>query len=220
MTAAGTPCVAVPDAARVAAWEEAVHHVAQVLLAGGVALLPTDTVYGVAQAVAAVPGGPEGLFAVKRRDRAKTVPWILGDPADLHRYGSKLPAYAQALAERLWPGGLTLVVRASDEVPAPFRGADATVALRVPNAPFVCAVARACGGALACTSANTSGLPAPVSFDQVERRILDEVAIAVDGGLCAGGTASTIVRCTGERPEVLRSGAVAQAELDRVLGSF
>jgi L-threonylcarbamoyladenylate synthase len=73
---------------------------------------------------------------------------------------------------------------------------------------------------LACTSANTSGLPAPVSFDQVERRILDEVAIAVDGGFCAGSTASTIVRCTGERPEVLRSGAVAQAELDRVLGSL
>lgn len=194
------------------AFEGAVAATAAVLSAGGVAVFPTDTVYGISQAVAANPDGPRRLFAIKRRDLAKTVPWLMADAEDLGRYGVDVPAYARRLAE-LWPGGLTLVVRASGAVPPAYRAADGTVALRVPAAPFVRAVARAVGSPLATTSANTSGLPAPTSFDEVERRIVREADLTVDGGATRDAQASTVVSCTGGRPAILRAGAVSEALL-------
>jgi tRNA threonylcarbamoyl adenosine modification protein (Sua5/YciO/YrdC/YwlC family) len=194
-----------------------VGRVARALDAGQVAVLPTDTVYGVACSVAACPDGAAALFAIKRRDPRKAIPWLVGDPSDLARFGSAVPAYAERLARALWPGALTLVVRAAACVPDAYRGPGGTVALRVPDAALVRALARACGGALAVTSANTSGLPAPTSFDQVERRIVAEAATAVDAGPCPGGVASTIVDCTGPGPRVLRAGALSAAQLGQAL---
>lgn len=190
-----------------------VERVVRALAAGGVAVLPTDTVYGVAQAVGPNPRGPERVFAIKRRPAGKVVPWLVPAPEALAEYGEDVPAYAWRLARRFWPGGLTLVVRASDKVPAPYRAQDGSVALRVPGSPFVRAVASALGCALATTSANTSGAPAPASFAEVERRIVEESDVAVDGGPCPAGLASTIVSCLGGEPVVARRGAVGDEDV-------
>ena len=96
---------------------EVVERTSEVLRAGGVAVLPTDSVYGIC--CAATPENPAHgrIFDIKRRDRAQTLPWFVADAADLAVYGRSVPEWALRLAERHWPGALTIVVRASDAVP-------------------------------------------------------------------------------------------------------
>lgn len=208
---------------RIVVWDacaplgDAVRETAEVLAGGGVAVFPTDTVYGIAQSVLPNPEGPRRVFAIKHRDPAKTVAWLVGSGEDLERYGSDVPPYALRLAEEFWPGGLTLVVKATKEVPHAFRAADGTIALRMPDAPFALALCRAASSPLATTSANTSGLKSPSSFAEVEARIIEEADIAVDGGPTLRGQASTVVLCTGEHPHVIREGCISSERIWDVL---
>ena len=180
------------------------------LRAGGVAVVPTDTVYGVAQSVDANPQGAAGLFAIKRRPHDKAIPWLVADERALDVYGADVPSYARVLARRFWPGGLTLVVRASSAVAPAYLGAGDTIALRMPDSAPVLALAGALGCPLATTSANTSGQPAHDAFAGLESRIVDEAAVALDDGQPTHGTAaSTVVVCTDPTmPSVAREGAI------------
>lgn len=186
----------------------AIEAVASVLAAGGVAVFPTDTVYGIAQSVMANPLGPTRLFRIKRRPAEKTVPWLIADQGDVATFAMEIPAYADELAGRFWPGPLTLVLSASDAVPPAYRAADGTVALRIPDAPFVRGLIRRLGSPLATTSANTSGLPAPTRFSDLETRIAGEADIVVDGGATLDAAASTVVLCRRSGPELARAGAL------------
>lgn len=180
---------------------------------GGVLVMPTDSVYGIG--CAALPENPahERIFAIKRRDRAQTLPWLVADASDLATYADGLPAYAVALATRYWPGALTLVVRASDAVPPAYRAANGTIALRCPDSNLVRALVRAVGAPLATTSANTHGAEAATSGSGVEQRIVDEADLVLDAGPAPVGVASTIVDCTGDVPVVLREGAIRAEDI-------
>ncbi|MFR7403926.1 MAG: L-threonylcarbamoyladenylate synthase [Coriobacteriaceae bacterium] len=122
-----------------------------------------------------------------------------------------------ALAEKLWPGALTLVVPAADDVPPFMRAADGTVALRASASPVVQELIARCGSPLAVTSANTHGKPAPISFDEVEPRILAGVDVAVDAGETPCRDASTIVAVRDGELQILREGALAVREIRAVL---
>lgn len=184
----------------------------EVARAGGVLVLPTDSVYGIC--CAAVAGNPAHarIFDIKRRDRAQTLPWFVADASDLDRYGRDVPDWARRLAERHWPGALTLVVRASRAVPGEYAlsrdGAPATIALRVPGSELVRAIVRELGAPLAQTSANTHGAPSAVSGADVEPLIVEAADLVLDGGRAPLAVASTIVDATGAEPRVLRRGAV------------
>lgn len=181
----------------------AVERTAEVLGRGGLALIPTETVYGVAVAVkafsdavpqdtnefpswscdpqatvngAAVPAlgtGYRRIFTLKQRELTQTVAWLVDGVEALDRYGVDIPEDARVLARRCWPGALTIVIKAAPCVPTFMRAADDTVALRASASPVVQALIRACGSPLACTSANTHGAPSPASFAAVEGRILE-----------------------------------------------
>ena len=178
------------------------------LRAGGVLVMPTDSVYGIG--CAATPHNPahERIFSIKHRDRAQTLPWLVADVADLTRYGRDVPAWAEEMARAHWPGALTLVARASEVVPAEYRAADGTIALRVPDSNLVRALARVVGP-LATTSANTHGAEAATSGAGVELRIVEAADLTLDAGPAPVGIASTIVDATGEVPRILRQGALA-----------
>lgn len=180
---------------------------------GGVLVMPTDSVYGIG--CVATPGNPahERIFAIKRRDRSQTLPWLVADASDLARYGANVPDYAVTLAVAHWPGALTLVVRASDAVPVEYRAADGTIALRCPDSNLVRALARGAGAPLATTSANTHGAAAATSGSGVEARIVAEADLTLDAGPAPVGVASTIVDCTGASPKVLREGALSTEEI-------
>ena len=179
----------------------------RVLRAGGVVVMPTDSVYGIG--AAATPGNPghTRIFDIKRRDLAQTLPLLVADPSELDRLAADVPAWARSLAERLWPGALTLVVRASDAVPEDYRRANGTVALRVPDSTLVRALAREVGP-LAVTSANTHGMPSPATSDDIERRIAEAADLTLAAGPTPDGAASTIVDATGAEPRIVREGAI------------
>lgn len=199
---------------------------ADCLTAGGLALVPTETVYGVGVAISAfaanleTPGPDTGygrIFTLKQRELTQTVPWLVDGPAALERYGKDMPHSICALAEKLWPGALTLVVPAADDVPSFMRAADGTVALRASASPVVQELIARCGSPLAVTSANTHGKPAPISFDEVEPRILAGVDVAVDAGETPCRDASTIVAVRDGELQILREGALAVREIRAVL---
>ncbi len=191
--------------------------VAAVLQNGGTAVIPTDTVYGIAQSVLSCPSGPAQLFAIKQRDPNKAIPWLVREAGDLDRYGMGITDAARRLAKKFWPGGLTLVVRASDEVPPAFRASDGTVALRMPDCTFVQDLIARLGSPLAATSANISGQAAPASFDEIDPHVLDAADIAVRGQATPDGSASTVVLCTDEPPVITRVGAIPFERICRVL---
>ena len=183
------------------------------LLDGGEALVfPTDTVYGIG--VAAGEGRvPDLLFELKRRDRAQTIPWLVAAPDDLLRYGRDLPESALRLAKAFWPGPFTIVVKASDAVPASFTGSDGTIALRMPDSPVALALMRALGAPLAATSANIHARPAVNDSAELDPELTALVPIVLAGGVIEGGLPSTIVSCVGPVPTVLREGSITPSQI-------
>ena len=161
-----------------------------VLAAGGVVVMPTDSVYGIG--CAATPGNPghARVFEIKRRDRSLTLPLLVADPSELAALARDLPAWGTRLASALWPGALTVVVRASERVPADYLRPDGTVALRVPDSGLVRALARRGGGPLAVTSANVHGEPAAAAAASsswaIIRRGVELLAAAPTGWFSPG----------------------------------
>ena len=179
---------------------------------GEAVIFPTETVYGLGVSVEAA-ASPEALYDLKERDRGKPVSWLVGGVDDLDRYGAHVPDLARRLARAYWPGPLTLIVEASDAVPAAFRSAAGSIGLRMPDSQTALALVRAAGGPVATTSANLSGGPAPRTFEELDPALVAAAAAAVRDDARKSGVASTVVDCTGEGPVVLREGALTQADV-------
>jgi L-threonylcarbamoyladenylate synthase len=188
----------------------------ETLRAGGVVALPTDTVYGIAVSLA-TPGGIERLFHVKHRPPDKGIMLLLDDAAQATEAGLMTPA-ATALAGACWPGGLTVVVPQRPDVrwPDALTGGAPTIGLRVPAHDAPRALARGVGP-LPTTSANVSGLPEATDAAGIVDQLGDAIDLVLDGGPAHGGPASTVVDCTGERPVILRVGAVSPGEVAVIL---
>ncbi len=182
----------------------------ELLRAGSIVALPTDTVYGIA-ADLALPDAIERLFAAKQRPPEKAVAVLLAD-AEQAGTLADLPMAARVLAERFWPGGLTLVlpVRPGTRLPDVLAAGTPTIGVRVPDHDCPRALARELGP-LPTTSANLSGAPDSGDATEVAETLGDAVALVLDGGPTRGGPASTVVDCTLTRPVVRRAGAIAPA---------
>jgi L-threonylcarbamoyladenylate synthase len=190
---------------------------ADVLRAGGVVALPTDTVYGIGVALDA-PGGIERLFAAKRRPPEKGIMLLLDDAAQAGEIGVMTPA-ATALAEACWPGGLTVIVPQRPDVtlPAALTGGAPTIGLRAPDHDAPRALARAVGP-LPVTSANVSGLPEASDAAGILDQLGESVELVLDGGPAHGGPPSTVVDCTGDGvARILRAGAVPVERVRAIL---
>lgn len=215
---------------------------ARALADGNAVVFPTDTVFGLGVSVGAA-AGPQLLYDLKHRDAGKPVAWLVEGPEALDVYGRDVPAYARRLAETFWPGGLTLVVRASDAVPAAFQSPAGTIGLRMPASEAALGLIRAAGCPLAVTSANLSGAADAARAEDLDRALVARTAgLYLPGGVAAAGiasgcaeatpsasarfaasdrlvpppasgTASTVLDCTGEAPRVLRAGALTLDDL-------
>jgi L-threonylcarbamoyladenylate synthase len=209
--------------ARLVADDEAGRALAvNVLCRGGIVAMPTDTVYGVGVALDA-ERGLERLFAAKDRPLDKRIVLLVADAAQAETVGVLTPA-ARALAERFWPGGLTLVLaeQAEARLPAVLTAGQATIGLRMPDHECPRALAREFGP-LPVTSANLSGQPAATTAEEAVAQLGERIDLILDGGTARGGVPSTVVDCSGEEPRVLRMGAIEPGPLvdalARVLGA-
>jgi L-threonylcarbamoyladenylate synthase len=185
-----------------------------VLRAGGVLGVPTDTVYGLAAHLdrAAV----DRIFAAKGRPADLALPVLLGARDQVDRVATSFPAAAVTLAQRFWPGPLTIVVRSRRAIGQLVGGDGRTVGLRWPNHPLVEQLCLAIGP-LAVTSANRHGEPPCTSAGRVRAAFgAGLVAAVVDGGDCSGEP-STVVDCAKRHPSCVREGAISWSEIARAL---
>jgi L-threonylcarbamoyladenylate synthase len=179
---------------------------------GQLVAFPTDTVYGVG-AHALLPEAVRGLYEVKERPASQPIPLLLSDAAMLEQVCTAIPPLAWRVAERFWPGGLSLVLPRSDAVPEAVTAGGETVAVRVPDHGLVCALVRELGAPLAATSANRHGQPAPVTAAGVQAALDGRIPLILDGGPCPGGVASTVLDLTVSPPAILRPGPVTVEQL-------
>ena len=190
---------------------------AAVLRAGGLLAIPTETVYGL--------GGngldPEAVSHIfQAKGRPQDNPLILHIPqADwLERYCDDIPEAAWRLAERFWPGPLTMILRRRPMVPDVVTGGLDTVGMRCPDHPATRAILAAADVPVAAPSANTSGRPSPTTAAHVLEDMDGKIDGVVDGGPCSVGVESTIVDLTVRPPRLLRPGGVSLEQLREVLG--
>ncbi len=180
----------------------------EALRSGGLVAMPTDTVYGVGVALDA-SDGLQRLFAAKNRPLDRAIVLLVADLDGAAAVGVLSPA-ARALAERFWPGGLTLVLTqsAGAVLPASLTAGAGTIGVRLPDHATPRALARELGP-LPVTSANVSGRPDARTAAEVLAQLGGRIDLILDGGTVSGGVPSTVVDCSGEAPRILRSGAIA-----------
>jgi len=188
----------------------------ELLRAGAVVALPTDTVYGIGVALDA-PRGIERLFEAKRRPPDKAIMLLLAEIYQADEVAVLGPA-ARVLAAAGWPGGLTLVLpqRPGAVLPAVLTAGTRTIGLRLPDHDAPRALAAAVGP-LPVTSANLSGHPTATTAAEVLAELGEAVDLILDGGQARGERPSTVIDCSGERPQLLRAGVIPVAALAAVL---
>ncbi|GIX33730.1 MAG: threonylcarbamoyl-AMP synthase [Lysobacterales bacterium] len=187
------------------------------LAAGECIGLPTETVYGLA-ADAENPEAIRKVFARKGRPADHPLILHLGAVGWMERYARDIPAQAFDLAERFWPGPLTLVLERGAAVPLEATGGQDTVALRMPDHALALEVLRRFGRALVAPSANRFGGLSPTRAEHVREAFPD--LIVLDGGPCRHGIESTILDLSREPPLILRPGAIPRHALETVIGKL
>ena len=196
---------------------DSIRQAADILRSGGLVAFPTETVYGLganaldAQAVARI---------YEAKGRASNNPLIVhvdGSEA-AQSLVSAWPDMAQKLAERFWPGPLTLVLLRRSDVPDVVTGGGDTVGVRVPAHPVALALLRACGLPIAAPSANRSLALSPTRAAHVLEGLDGRIDALLDGGMTSGGLESTVLNLTTKRPTLLRPGLISPAEIEAVVG--
>lgn len=186
------------------------------LKAGEVVAIPTETVYGLA-ADARNAAAIAKIFATKQRPANNPLIVHIADIAAVSDWASEFPPLARALAERFWPGPLTLVLNARPDVLMTLRAGEPTVALRVPAHPLALALLKESGLGLAAPSANLYTQLSPTNASHVEAGLGAEIPV-LDGGPCTVGIESTIVSVQGADWQLLRPGMIDVAQIIEVTG--
>ena len=195
---------------------DSISRAAELIKAGALVAVPTETVYGLAgngldeQAV-------RDIYEVKGRPEVKPLSLMVPGPEAIERYCVDVPVAAIRLAEHFWPGPLTIVLKAGDLVPDIVRAGGATVGLRCPDHPLTLEALRLAQLPFAAPSANPSGAPSPKTAEDVLRYFSGKIEAVIDGGPCGIGFESTILDMSKTPYQILRQGALSEAEIKMAL---
>lgn len=195
--------------------EARIEAAAAALRSGGVVAYPTETFYGLG-ALARDGAAVQRLARAKGRPDGKPLPLIAADLADVDAVAVLDPA-ARRVAERLWPGPLTLVLAARPGLPAEVTAGTGTVGIRVPGSEVARRLARGAGGALVSTSANPAGGPPPARVEDLDPALRARLDAVLDAGPTPGGLASTVVAVEDGGARLLRPGPIALEAVERAL---
>ena len=197
--------------------QEALARGGEILKKGGLVAFPTETVYGLG-GNALDPMASKKIYAAKGRPSDNPLIVHIADIKALAPIVKNVPEKAKILAEKFWPGPLTMIFEKSDLVPLETTGGLNSVAVRFPSDPIAAQLILAAGGYVAAPSANTSGRPSPTTAQHVEEDLGDAIDMIIDGGPVGIGLESTIVDFTEDVPVVLRPGYISLKMLQEVLG--
>ena len=176
--------------------------------------IPTETVYGLA-ARASSPSAVKKIFVVKGRPIGHPLILHVANRQALSLWSQELSNNARLLAEKYWPGPLTIIVKRNDKVCDEITGGRDTVAIRCPNHPVATELLIRLTDAIVAPSANHFGKVSPTSARHVAEDFGDEISVILDGGECSIGVESTIIDCTTEPPQILRAGAISADQIKR-----
>ncbi len=189
----------------------------QIIKDGGLVAFPTETVYGLG-GDALNKESSKKIYAAKGRPSDNPLIVHISCMEDLKPIVKTIPKEAQILAERFWPGPLTMIFEKSDKVPLETTGGLSTVAVRMPKDRIALEFIKQSGGYVAAPSANLSGKPSPTLAKYVMEDMNGRIEAVIDGGEAIIGLESTIVDLTGEKPMILRPGYITKEMLEEVLG--
>lgn len=195
---------------------DAVRRAVEVLNAGGLVGLPTETVYGLA-ARADLDSAVNKIFHAKGRPADHPLILHISRSSEIHRYAVNVPPEAISLAEQCWPGPLTLLLHKSAEVSTLVTGGRDTVAIRVPANECARNIIDLCGYSVAAPSANVFGHVSPSTAQHVLDDLGDRVDLVIDDGGCTIGVESTIVDFTTSQPQLLRPGGLPVEDLELIM---
>lgn len=195
---------------------ELIREAGKIIRDGGLVAFPTETVYGLG-GDALNPLSSRKIYAAKGRPSDNPLIVHIADQQALSSIVGEIPGNAWKLAERFWPGPLTMILHKSDRVPRETTGGLETVAVRMPANRIAQEMIRAAGGYVAAPSANRSGRPSPTVARYVAEDLAGRVEMIIDGGDVEIGLESTIVDLTSDRPMVLRPGYITRQDLENVL---
>ncbi len=196
---------------------EVFHLAGEIIKKGGLVAFPTETVYGLG-GDALNPDSSQKIYTAKGRPSDNPLIVHIADWDAIYKITTDIPDSAKVLADKFWPGPLTMILKKSDIVPKETTGGLNTVAVRMPVHPVAMDFIRASGGYIAAPSANISGKPSPTSAKYVVEDMMGKIELIIDGGDVEIGLESTIVDLTGKVPMILRPGYVTEEMLKEVLG--
>ena len=196
---------------------EAIRKAGTILKEGGLVAFPTETVYGLG-GNALDPEASMKIYAAKGRPSDNPLIVHIAEMGKLSEIAAEIPEKAKLLAQKYWPGPLTMILPRAAVVPKETTGGLDSVAVRFPSDRIAQELIRAAGGFVAAPSANTSGRPSPTMAEHVIEDLGDEIDMIIDGGQVGIGLESTIVDFTEEIPVVLRPGYISLDRIKEVLG--
>jgi len=190
--------------------------IVDVLRRGGVIAFPTDTFYGLGSDCFS-PTAVKRIYNLKKRKEKKPLPVLISDLRDIAQITSGTPPFFNMLSKKLWPGPLTLVLKASSLVPKDLLGPSGTVGVRIPNVLWIREMVKMAGFPVTATSANISGNKEIEEAAEVMEVFSGKVDLIVDGGKTMGKKPSTVLDLTSGKPRVLRQGAISEEELRKYI---
>jgi L-threonylcarbamoyladenylate synthase len=196
---------------------EVIDKAAHILRSGGLVAFPTETVYGLG-ANALDPAAVSAIYVAKGRPSRNPLIVHVADTDSAHSLVKNWTQTAQSLAERFWPGPLTIVLPRSQLVPDEVTGGGPTVALRWPIHPVAQALIRSSGVPVAAPSANRSSELSPTLSEHVARRLVGRIDVILDGGPAWAGIESTVIDLTFALPRLLRPGPIPAGEIEKLIG--
>lgn len=188
-----------------------------VIQKGGLVAFPTETVYGLG-ADALNTDAINKIFQAKGRPQDNPLIVHISNFEDLHILSSNIPHKAQRLAEKFWPGPLTMILKRSESVPSGVSAGMNTIAIRMPSNPIALALIKYSNTPIAAPSANLSTRPSPTKAKHVVDDLKGKIDMIIDGGDVEIGVESTVIDLISDPPEILRPGKISKQEIENVIG--
>ncbi|MFW5930608.1 MAG: L-threonylcarbamoyladenylate synthase [Desulfosalsimonas sp.] len=180
---------------------------ADIIAGGGLVIYPTRNLYGLA-VDAKNPGAVKKVFEIKKRSPNNPVSILISSRRDLYMYAKDVSDTAERVMDRFWPGGITMVFKATPGLPDVLTAGTRTIGVRLPAHPAAAALTKAAGTAITATSANLSGDPGPSRIRDINQSLAEAVDLVLDAGTLEPGTGSTVLDAASRPHRILRHGSV------------